>query len=381
MKRFFFSVVSISLFFVGLGVIIDKASAKLKSDTKALEIIQAARTAIGGESKLREVRGLVIVGKSTMTHKMGDIEKSFSGDTEIALQFPDKMMKSIKLGDSNGDDPVKTRSETREVTIIGKGDDKAFTVTGKDGDFTTSDGHVFKVKKGENGEFTTEGGKKIIVRTENADKVVGSGDGETKIMVRKPADGEWKTADDKEFDIRMNKIDAAHHEGVRQNEFLCTTLSLLLTAPDGIEVNYTFAGEGDLDGATVNVINAEFGGQNFKLYIGKSNSLPLAISYSGHPMPEIVQFHHKVPAPADGSKDVVMFKRNAEPMVNAEIMIKFSDFRDAGGVQLPYRWTTTIGDKASDVFDVTSYDINPANISERFKGQEMKMRMIKPDGK
>jgi len=129
------------------------------------------------------------------------------------------------------------------------------------------------------------------------------------------------------------------------------------------------------------VIRAEFGGQNFKLYIGKSNSLPLAISYSGHPMPEIVQFNHKVPAPADGAKDVVMFKRNAEPMVNAEIMIKFSDFRDSDGVQLPYRWTSTIGDKASDVFDVTSYDINPANISEKFKGQEMKMRTTKPDGK
>ena len=382
MKRFFFSIVSISLFFVGLGVIIDNASAKLRSDAKALEIIQAARTAIGGESKLREVRGLLIVGKTSMTHKMGDIEKSFNGDTEIALQFPDKLMKSVKLVDSSGDDSVKSRSETREVTVIGKGDDKAFTVTGKDGDFKTSDGHVFKVKKGENGEFTTDDGKKIIVRTDSAERVVGSGDGETKIMVRKPADGgEWKTADGKEFAIRMNKVDAAHHEGVRQNEFLRTTLGLLLTAPDGIEVNYTFAGEGDVDGTTVNIINAEFGGQNFKLYIGKSNSLPLAISYSGHPMPEIVQFHHKVPAPADGSKDVVMFKRNAEPMVNAEIMIKFSDFRDAGGVQLPYRWTTTIGDKASDVFDVTSYDLNPANISEKFKGQEMKLRTTKPDGK
>ena len=85
-------------------------------------------------------------------------------------------------------------------------------------------------------------------------------------------------------------------------------------------------------------------------------------------------------APAEGAKDVMFFKRQSEPMAKAEITMKFSDFRDAGGVQLPYRWTTTIGDKTSDIFDVSSYDINPANIAEKFAGQEIKVRMKKADG-
>jgi hypothetical protein len=96
-------------------------------------------------------------------------------------------------------------------------------------------------------------------------------------------------------------------------------------------------------------------------------------------MPEIVQFTHKMPAPADGSKDGVMFKRSAEPIANAEVMVKFSDFRDAGGVLLPFKWTTSVGSKGSDVFDVTSYDINPANIAEKFAQPEMKIR-VKKDG-
>ena len=379
MKRFIAFVFGISVFFVGLDTLVQGVSARFKSDEKALEIVRAARTAIGGESKIREIRGLVIVGKTTQTHRMGGVEKTFVGDTEIAIQYPDKMSKMIKIGDGDGDG-LRSKSVSQEVTIVGKGDEKTFTVTGKDGEFKTADGHVIKVKPGEKGEFTTEDGKKIIVQTE-IEKVPGEG-GQNHVFVRKPADGgTWKTEDGKVMDIQQHKIAMAHHDGMRQNEFLRTTLGLLLTAPDGMDVSYTFVGDADVDGAAVNVVNAEFAGQNYKLYIGKANNLPFAIGYVGHPMPEIVQFNHKVPAPADGSKDVVMFKRTAEPTAKAEILVKFSDFRDAGGVQLPYRWTTTIGDKASDVFDVASYDINPANISEKFKGQEMKLRMKKEDGK
>ena len=96
-------------------------------------------------------------------------------------------------------------------------------------------------------------------------------------------------------------------------------------------------------------------------------------------MPEVMHFEHNLPD--DGAKDVVMFKRHADPVAKTEITVKFSDFRDSGGVQLPYRWTTTAGDKLSDVFDVTSYELNPANISDKFKGHATKMRMKKAEGK
>jgi hypothetical protein len=381
--------------------VIQKVSAKFKSDEKALEIIRAARKAVGGDSKLREIKGLVIVGKSTITHKMGDVEKSAIGDTEIALQFPDKLMKTIKIGDGDGDG-TKMRSMSQEITVVGKGDgNAAFTVSGKDGNFKTSDGHVFQVKKGDNGEFTTEDGKKIIVRTD--EKVVNSGDGNNRILVRHPDEGgQWKTEDGKHFDVRLNKVDMAHHDAMRQNEFLRTTLGILLTAPDGLDVNYTYVGEGDIDGTSVSIVNAEFGGSNYKLYIGKGNNLPVALGYTGHPIPEIVQFNRKVEAPADGTKDVYIFKRHDEAspekvqtdgskdvvmfkrqdpstMRGVESLVKFSDFRDAGGIQLPYKWATSIGDKVVDVFDVSSYDINPPNIAEKFAGQEVKLRM-KKDG-
>ena len=43
-------------------------------------------------------------------------------------------------------------------------------------------------------------------------------------------------------------------------------------------------------------------------------------------------------------------------------------------MQLPYKWTQTVGGEADETFDMTSYEINPANIAEKFQGQKVRMR-------
>ncbi len=60
----------------------------------------------------------------------------------------------------------------------------------------------------------------------------------------------------------------------------------------------------------------------------------------------------------------------------AEIRIKFSDFRNVGGVQFPFTWTQTIGGKPFQTVAVTNYEINPANIAEKFKTRRV---LIKND--
>lgn len=232
----------------------ESVSAKFKSDENALEIIRAARAAVGGDQKIREVRGLVIVGKTS------DGDKSTAFDTEIAIEFPNRMMKRIELANHAG---LPRKSATHDLTIVRKdGDEKTFTVVGKDGELKTSDGQVLKVRKGDNGEVITNDGKRVMIRSEEIEKVAG-GKGETKVFVRKPADrGTWKTDDGKVFDVQAHKIRAPHPGGERDNQILRTTLGLLLTAPDGMDVSYTFAGEGDIDGAAANIVNAGFAGQN-----------------------------------------------------------------------------------------------------------------------
>jgi len=378
MKRFITTVLTVSVFFIGLGAMIENVGARFKSDEKALEIIRAARTAIGGEASLRGINSLVIAGKTTHSFKFNGVEKSETGETEIALQLPDKMMKSIKIGDA-----AKMHNITKEVIVTGK-DGGEMAGHPKNGTFTSKDGKEFtiKLKGDENGEFTTEDGKKVIVRSIDKSSTTATGDGKARVFIRKQGDGgTWLPEGAKDVTFERKAM-SGHDGGFRQNELLRTTLGLLLTAPEGMDVSYNFVGEGDVDGTAVNIINASFAGASYKLFIGKSNSLPVAISFTGHAMPAIVHFDKKLDAPKDDDKEVMVFKRHDEIAgKSAEMTIKFSDFRSTGGVQLPYKWTTVNGAQTVETFDVTSYEVNPANIADRFKDQKTMVRMKHPDSK
>ena len=129
------------------------------------------------------------------------------------MQYPDKIMKRIDIrGDAVG---LPRKMESHEVNITRKaGEEKTVTITGKDGGLKTSDGHVFKVRKGSDGVVTTEDGKKIVVHTE-IERVPAS-DGETKVFVRKPADGSWKTEDGKVVELHEQKMKSRHDGHPRQ---------------------------------------------------------------------------------------------------------------------------------------------------------------------
>jgi hypothetical protein len=41
-------------------------------------------------------------------------------------------------------------------------------------------------------------------------------------------------------------------------------------------------------------------------------------------------------------------------------------------MQLPYKWTQTVGGQPDQNVDVMSYEINPANIAEKFQNMSSK---------
>src|ERR1044072_1522317 len=123
MKRFFLMILLVSVFFTGLGAMLQQTTAKFKSDEKALAILQKARQAIGGDSSLAAVNSLVVTGKSTRTFKFDrTAEKTIQGDMELALQFPDKMMKSVKVINNDGAAGEKTISHQMDVVIVKEGE-------------------------------------------------------------------------------------------------------------------------------------------------------------------------------------------------------------------------------------------------------------------
>jgi len=102
------------------------------------------------------------------------------------------------------------------------------------------------------------------------------------------------------------------------------------------------------------------------------------VSYSGHAMGNVMFFRTKDPAAGgEPAKADMVFTRKLDAPEMAEIQIRFEDYRSVGGVQLPYKWTTSVGGQTSEVFDVTGYDLNPANIAEKFRNQKVLVRTSK----
>ena len=366
MKRFIVSILCVTVFCVGLGALVEKAGATFKSDEKALGLIRQARLALGGEQSIADVRSMIIKGNTTLTFKADGASRTEQGETEIAIQLPDKLSRMVRIGrgDGSGDEIVNRKHDVMilrgeghgEGVGVGEGGEKRVVVRkidgpgnvevekiiadGKDGEFATADGNKVIIRKAEKGdakEFRVEGGEKVR---------------------------------------RVAVESAGAHEGRRHNELLRVTLSLLATPPVGMDVSYSFAGEKDVDGTSCNVVNAEFGGSSITLYLSKVSSLPVMVSYQGHAMPSVMRFHSKVPAPGD-SKEIVVLDHKVEAPALAEVQVRYSDYRSVNGVQLPYKWTTSIAGQTTEVFDVTNYEINPANIAEKFKNERTFVRTKK----
>jgi hypothetical protein len=367
MKRFIFSILCVSVFFIGVGALVERTGARFKSDEKALELVRKARVAIGGDSAIAGVQSMRIVGQTTRTIKIDGADRTEQGETEIAMQLPDKLMKMVKIGgDGHGVSGEKIINKQVDVVVVGNAKEKHKVIVNGEGTGTGSDGKKIVIKKddGTVEELDGSGAEKVIVRR---------ADGGNKVWTDK--DGQTVNIDDKHVFVRGAGGD---HARIKHNEMLRLTLGLLLTAPQGIAVEYTFGGEDDVDGTLCNIVVASFGGQAFKLYLNRSTNLPVMMSYTGMQMPKVFTF--KTDASKTGDKDTMIFKHKTDGDGEkvTEFQVRFSDYRSTGGLQLPYKWTQTVGGAADETFDATTYEINPANIAEKFQNQKVMVRTKKP---
>jgi len=327
MKRFIFSILCVSVFFIGLGGIAKQVGAGFKSDERALALIRQARIAIGGDANIAAVRSLTAKGNAVHTFNFDGTNTTQTGDYEINLALPNqfsKMMK-LKLENISGDGTKQTINEQHKVVIIKKGDNKVFNSDDKDAALKNK---VVIVKNGD-GKIETEDVRSI-------------GDGSNRVVK----------------EMRVVKGDGENHH---QNEMFRTMLALLLIAPP--ETDFTYAGEGDVDGNACDIVEVRNGNSSVKLSLDKSSHLPRMMSYQGH-KPMIFKIKKEE---MKSETDTKVFAGKMDKSETAEFQIRFSDYRAVNGVLLPHRWTQTIGGNADETIDVTSYEINPANIAEKFQ--------------
>ncbi len=251
------------------------------------------------------------------------------------------------------------------VFVIKKGDGDVEWKSDSDKDVKVEgDKIIITNKDGTTEEIKTDGKRKIRIRRSKDGKIVTEdiekGDGEN-VMVFKSADG------DKKHLKRMKTAGA----GYRTNEMLRMTLALLGTAPEGTDASYKFAGQGNVDGNTTNIVEVTSKGSSFKLHLDASSNLPRMVSYTSKAHRVMfVSKDSKVKKVMEFEKDA----KNAKPEVH---QMRFSDFRSVQGLMLPHRWAKSVAGKEKSTTTISNFAINPSNISDKFKNQmvfEMKKK-------
>lgn len=352
MKKFIVTVLCAATFFVGLGGLIEGVGAKFKSDERALELLRQARQAIGGDQSLANVRSLTITGRATKTFDFDGAAKTEQGDWEMNLQLPDKISRMMKLRREGANGEGKLENVEKEFFVLRQSGELKEKID---------------IPEGEGGDKKRVA---FILKNEGGEKVVTNDAGERvqdrRVILNK---------DNKD----LHAVNGAFH----RNELFRTTLALLLTPPQGVDVSYKYAGEGSVDGAACDIIEAIANGSNIRLYLDRSSHLPVMMTYQA-PKPFAIRIRKEEGKTAGNNEDVKIIREKLHDKMPApemaEFQVKFSDYRSVGGLQLPHRWTQTINGKDDEVIDVAAYELNPANIADKFKAEPVRVliRTAKP---
>lgn len=152
-------------------------------------------------------------------------------------------------------------------------------------------------------------------------------------------------------------------------------LAVTLASPDSLALQYTYAGESDVDDAKAEVIDVT-GPDKFavRLFFDKNSHLPLLISYRG-PKPRIVTMTRQASGGQMKPEDVKKARDEAEkkmsetsdPPEEADFYIRLTDHKKVGGLLLPFKFTFLTGEEVSEEFEVSKYQINPQFKSDRFE--------------
>lgn len=334
----------LSLVLMGVSILVDTADATMKNGERAMELLRQARAAIGGDNAVKNVENLSLKGKSRRVLKIkNQADKEINSDYEMAVLLPNQIFKMERIG------------------LHGDGS------------------NTFKFEIEDNDEVEE---KVVEIRTDK--------DGRT----------------DDSFKVARTNTD---------NEIYRFMLGFLLTPPKDANLTYDYTGEETVDGQTANVISVNSNGNAvMRLYLDKQSNLPLMMSYKGqvrHAHPEVMEWNDKANGKINtGDKDVIIFRdsngnvsrelpdkimleRKAngdaankdgkfnvfvrEP-ASAEIQVKFSDYRDVGGLRLPFQITEIVNGTVDQTIAVDSYEINVPNMAERFKPHKVQIRVKRP---
>ena len=149
-----------------------------------------------------------------------------------------------------------------------------------------------------------------------------------------------------------------------RREFSRYVLALLMTAPESLAAQFTYAGEAESPDGRADVLDIT-GANNFaaRLFIDKKTHLPLMMNYRG-----VAPRGSTSSSTADGvsreelDKIIKEAQAKAAARTEAEITLNFSDYRSFNGIYLPRLITKSVGGKTIEEWQSIQYKINPADL-------------------
>jgi len=280
-------------------------------DQRAEDLLKQARTAIGGEEALQKIQSLFAKGQ--YRRLLGGRE--MSGERELSLMLPDKYL----LEDSFSQGGLSTAM----INTKGLNGDKAWTSSSGGG---MGGGIVFRMAGPGNQQATPE---------------------QLEAMFR-----------------RMHGVEFARY-----------LLAIVLSAPPSLAVNYTYAGESDVEDSHAEAIDVT-GPDNFsvRLFFDKQSHLPLLLSYRGR-KPRIMTSFARA---ADGKSEDALKKarEEAEKKIAAEgpakpeevdFFIRLTEYKKVNGILLPHKFTFLTESEVSEEFEVSKYQLNPSFKADKFQ--------------
>jgi hypothetical protein len=287
-------------------------------------LLSAARAALGGEEKLKNVQGLMVAGKfrrvmamrvqtagaPAAAHGGGEAPPQLTGDVELAFALPDKYVRTNELDTPMGG----------SITEL----------VGFDGAQPWSD-------------VRTDGGGMVVIRRPQAGAPGAS-----------PESGAQRV----------------------RAEIARYTLAFLLSAPTAQAVEWSYAGEAEAEDGRADVLDCKgANGFNARLFLDKQTHRPLMLTYrSNEPVMRMEMRNGVPPAGASAGGSV---PREARPpadlpapeMRERETEVRFGDYRTEDGILFPHQLTFARDGEVNEEWEIKTVKVNPQFKPDKFQKQ------------
>jgi hypothetical protein len=297
---------------VVITAVVSQQSVNARQDNRALALLDKARTALGGEAKLKAVQGLSATAK--FRRILAKDQPEISGELQLDFLLPDKFM-------------------TTEESALPMGGAHLTRINGLNGDQTFRDART-----------SGGGGGMMIVRAgpENPGPQVQAG------MLR----------------------------SVRAEFARYVIAWLLTSPPGQIlEFSYVGEAQADEGRAEVIDVKSadDFA---LRLFLDKESHRPLMVTYRGaQPMMVMRTIGAPAASREEAEKHVkeIQEKTRKEMESNppepktVEIQMYLSDYREVDGVLLPHQISRSVNGEVTEEWEVTKFKINPPLKAEKFK--------------